>query len=361
MSRLYDDVRTGALRITLVVGPPRGACTALSLAIAQSPDIALYVHEPFANKYENVRSASRGTKILNTQFRRLKTRRSRRLGVPHHILIKETCNHLVQKHFRRLCSVSDSVVIVVRWPLIQLRSVLRTCKWVYSGCPDAFRFSLCDFTEEDREDIIRNGDLLTYFTSPWRALKRQAVALEGGVIRSDGTPARWIAIEADIAQANAQDVLRSTAAHLDLSFSSQMIAGWRRDKVRNIHADAWSAHTARARRLYRLKHRAPALDEFPYQWHSRIYNVLATYVAVIASPNMVRPNRVTELTRLFQMKVRSGLTFAEARPGTCYALAATLPGELEEAHRLRLALRRKFWTEYPIFNMVDQIVYDMRH
>ncbi len=351
MPSLYDYAKCGSVRATMVIAPPRSCSTALSIALAQSPDIHLYIHEPFANGYDGVPSASKGNKIIGRSCRRIRT-----TGMApspcRRLLIKEMSTHLGLRTFRRLCSACDSTLVMLRWPLLQLRSVARACAWADAGHADAFRFDFSRFLSSEWKRFTASGEWKYYFIQPWRALRVQMEYLARASAGDIPSPV-LLAMDTEFVRARPKELLRSAARRLHLRFTDQMLSGWDRRKIANMRGDGWAKRAFGARGLYRPERQAVPLEAVSQAWHPALLEAIETYLFALMQPGAVRPVSASSTRRLFLTPAGSGRRFADSHPESCYALAATAP---EPCPELMRTLRRRNPDHAMTFDVVDELV-----
>jgi len=149
LNPLYAAVRKGTVRVILLVAPPRSVSTGIAIALSQSPDVDLYIHEPFSNDYSNIPSASAGAKLIGEIIKNNNRNRYITPDNPITIVIKEISTHLRPLHFHYLSQYSAAVIIIVRSPLLQLSSIARICKWVWEGSPKKYKFDIRRLSKKD--------------------------------------------------------------------------------------------------------------------------------------------------------------------------------------------------------------------
>ena len=356
MNLLYKQVEDGLLRITLLVGPPRCVSTGFAIALAQSPDVDFYVHEPFANDYMGKPSASAGAGLITQLLKRL--RRSREVTDQHpaHIIIKECSTHLRAVHFRSLVKNSQSVIMMVRSPLLHLSSVARICKWIWLGCPRNFVFRIGGLKDRDIRRYAKNGDLQTYFLNGWKSLEKQIAFLDADTVGNARHAPSWLVIDTEIVRSSPRDFLKQISSQAGLRFTDRMICGWRKDHLFNIENDEWTWKASSARRLYRPRRHAPEMRDFPESWQGMFQTVLATYIRILQNEHFARLFSAAAPRRVCNGIVGSLAAFRHVPPDSRYGLTFTRCVSRQKACRIRDEIRRAHLKYEAIFDSVDVIM-----
>lgn len=352
MNYLYRQVKEGLLHITLLVGPPRCLSTGTAIALAQSPDVDFYVHEPFANDYKGFPSAAAGTALVTDLLRRLKRSRQVTVDDPARIVIKECSTHLRPLHFRFLAENSDTVIVMVRSPLLQLSSVGRICKWVWSDCPSRFGFDIKHLKTRDVRRYARNGDLDVYFLNPWKTVQRQIAMLDGGIAWEAPS---WLVVDTELIRAEPREYLKGIASQAGLRFTDRMLSGWRKDHLFNIANDGWTRTASHARRLHSPKRHAPPMQDFPESWQPAMHDVFSIYFEALQSEHfsgVLPPAAWRRISGHFSMEGRSR---AQTPPDTAYVLALTSCVPTRKAFSIRNVIRRTYLPYEEVFDYFDAI------
>jgi len=347
LNSVYRDARLGRIVLTLAVGPPRSVSTALSLALAQSPDIHCYLHEPFANDYSGVPSERGGERILAGHIARMQAKKKPDDASPLHILIKESSQHFRPSFFRRFAPYCRNVIILVRSPLLQLSSVVRTCKWIWNGCPPVSRREVLKLEPKDIKRFSRNDDLLVYFIHAWKRLAGDAAFLK------ESMDVNWIGVDAELSRIRPDETLRRISKMLKIRYSPRMESGWDRNGRADLGQDEWSRRSSRARKLYSPERRFPGLDAFPQEWRKMIQRAYSVYTEILGHDHFIHPRTLHHIRRLMAGIEGSNLSFSDIAPDTCYALARNNGSNSPALIRIRSDLRLRYLRHSEIFDMID--------
>lgn len=337
----------------LLVAPPRTGSTAIALSLSQAPNAALYLHEPFSSGYKRAPSAAAGFGLIAQVVSRGTCQRADARPTAPQLIIKEMATHLSAASMRRLCLHCRAVALLLRWPSVQLRSLIRTWRWDSLGRPKRLRTNMGRLSEDDWDRFVRDGNLREYFQLPWRALHRHYDALMSGIPRRDGTATAWCIVDSDIIFSMPRQTIAELAARLGLEYSCRMVSGWSRDKACFLSRDAWSERAGRSHRVHKTAYRAPALADFPSAWRKPILEAVATYLQLLRNPHTIRPWSLDEVVHLSTSRPARATRFVDLRPATCYALAATTGGKVRATREFLRYLRFEHPGEATAFDAID--------
>jgi len=350
----YRDIAKGYLRLTLIISPPRTASTALARVLSLSPSCDLYIHEPFACDYNGDVVVREGTEIITREVERLKQKRHYSRSHPLNIVIKEMSQHLKSQLFRRLYSVCDRIILMIRSPHNQLSSLMK----MWKNNPDDDRFSLSRISPRDRDRFVKSDEYRLNFVSSWNLLQRYLRTLSNLEKYTPGNPC-WIAVDGDLIRA-LPSMLKNVVNRVGFSYSECMVFGWKRSarKSSNTDNDNWVGRVMRSRKLHKLKRMTPLTEHFPESTHLQISKVMRIYLEFLSSDRIVRPTRPKDLRLLLGTPLANGHTFASLRPVTSYALASTLGDQYRRQKRIILEeLRMHFSQRHnTAFRRIDELV-----
>jgi hypothetical protein len=211
----------------------------------------------------------------------------------------------------------------------------------------------------ESKDVLRyakNGDLQTYFITPWKCVERQMQILQEIKAGCCHHAPTWMVVDTELIRARAHQFLQEITSRAGLRFSKRMIYRWRKDHLFNLNNDEWTWKVSSARRLYRPRRHAPDMREFPESWHAAMHEAFGIYLRVLQNEHSTRLLSTVALNNMCRGVVTSHRRFAHLPPDTRYALGLTNDVFTHNILNVINDIRSKHPKYAMVFDSLDRIV-----
>jgi hypothetical protein len=334
----YSAIRNGDLRFSLILTVPRTVSTALTRALAQSPDIDAFFIQPFSRLKQN------RLERLNREVDKLLL--GHRRNKPAHIIIKEMCDDISERQFSLLAKNMDKAIILCRDPQLQVFSHIKIL--ADSPCNQVTHKNL-------PHQKLSQYMLSHYFRPDWKTLEARTDFLR------ERSNIDYKIIEGDMVRAMPEWSLRKISSFLGIRYSEKMVGGWKPPKPEekrhiNDFGNAYTGRALRTEKFHKPDTPTPSISSYPENMRHMIASGMASYAKLMADDRALIPS-LAKTFDLARTRVSGVRQFADNCPIATYCLlkhfeyATSNP----QAHEAILGLREAHRDMQHVFEIIDNI------
>lgn len=277
---LRNYVADGSLRIIHIVGVPRSMSTALGRALNESQADSVFVNEPFNRDNQNIDFAAHC--VLDAVSGYVRSRRT-----PVVVIVKNMASYVPTETYREIAHISEATLWAVRYPLVQIGSLLTRIVNDMAVGPGATAIpqaeigphldKACAFLEDSPKS---HG----YSKTGWASIGRH--------YQSQDQPEFSAVVDGQEFVDDPARILRKVCAEVVLPFHQQMLEGWQNGFINVVNRDnqsettnsAWTRQAATSLGIVAVSRPELELAELPINLRRHISEVaLPTYQTMTGS------------------------------------------------------------------------------